>query len=97
MDFHRFHFDSAAVRTLFAPRKPRHPLLRFALGLLGLGLLLVLVVVGLFVGTAMLLGSLVLRLWRTRGQPLPRRPQASTRVVEGEYRVVGKPALPLGR
>lgn len=91
----RFRFDHDALRTLFVPRKPRHPLLRFAFGVLGLGLLLVLVVVGVFVGTAMLAGGLLLRLWRTRNTHVARRPQAR-RVVDGEYRVVGKSALPLG-
>lgn len=96
MHFHRFRFDSETLRGVFAPRKPRHPLLRFAVGVVGLGVLLVLLVIGAFVGTAMLLGGLALRLWRGRNAPLARRPQAE-RVVEGEYRVVGKPVLPFGR
>lgn len=78
--------------------------MRFALGVVGLGLLLVLLVVGAFVGSAMLLAGMAMRLWRGRGKPTARRPQAE-RVVEGEYRLVGKPvlggdkgpALPLGR
>jgi hypothetical protein len=93
MPAYRFRFDNDALRTLFAPRKPRNPLLRVAFGLLGLGLLLVLVVFGVFIGAAMLAGGLLLRLWRTTH--VARRPQAK-RVVDGEYRVVGKSALPLG-
>jgi hypothetical protein len=104
MHFHRFrtgtfraeHFD--ALRGLFAPRKPRHPLLRLALGLVGVALLAVLVVVGLFVGIAMLLGGAMLRLLGMRGAP--RAPSPATtpqRVVEGEYRIVGKSALSSGR
>jgi hypothetical protein len=100
---HRFrpeHVD--ALRNLFAPRKPRHPLLKLAFGLVGVALLAVLVVIGLFVGVAMLLGGAMLRLLRIRGRPGVR---PATRVVEGEYRVVGKPtlgkvegsALPFGR
>lgn len=96
MSAYRFRFDNDALRHLFAPRKPRHPLLRFAFGVLGLCLLLVLVVIGVFVGAAMLAGGLLMRLWRTRDTHLARRPQAK-RVVDGEYRVVGKSALPLGR
>jgi hypothetical protein len=88
------HVD--AVRNLFAPRKPRHPLLRILVGLVGLALLAVLVVIGLFVGVAMLAGGLLLRLLRTRGQPIA-RPARDSRVVEAEYRVVGKTALPSGR
>jgi hypothetical protein len=101
MHFHRFrpgafrpeHVD--ALRGLFAPRKPRHPLLRLALGLVGVALLAVLVVVGLFVGVAMLLGGALLRLLGTRSAP--RASAAAThRVVDGEYRIVGKSALPSG-
>lgn len=88
----RSHPYADALRQLFAPRKPRHALLRLALGLVGVALLAALVVVGLFVGVAMLLGAAMLRLVRA-GQRTPTRvPQA--RVVEGEYRVVGKSALP---
>lgn len=88
-----FRLDPAhvdAVRALFAPRKPRHPLLRIALGLVGVALLAVLVVVGVFVGAAMLLAAAALRLLRLGKKPAPR---AAARVVEGEYRVVAKPAL----
>lgn len=103
MHFHRFrtgtfraeHFD--ALRGLFAPRKPRHPLLRLALGLVGVALLAVLVVVGLFVGVAMLLGGALLRLLGMRGTPRARPTSAPQRVVEGEYRIVGKSALSSSR
>jgi hypothetical protein len=92
MFVHRFrpeHID--ALRNLFAPRKPRHPLLKLAFGLVGVALLAVLVVIGLFVGVAMLLGGAMLRLLRLRGRPAER--PGAERVVEGEYRVIGKPAL----
>ena len=49
-------------RTAFAPRKPRNPLLRIVFGLLGLLVLAALLVVGVFVGAAMLLIGLVMRL-----------------------------------
>ena len=52
--FRMFRLDGLRLRgLLFAPRKPRHPLLRTAIGVLGLAVLLVLVVIGVFVGTAM--------------------------------------------
>lgn len=86
---YRFGF----VRGLFAPRKPRHPLLRLALGLVGVALLCVLVVVGVFVGAAMIAGGLLFKLLRQRGQPVASDP----RVVDGEYRVLRKPVLPLSR
>lgn len=86
----RFHFDSSLFRNAFAPRKPRHPLLRIAFGMVGLGLLLLLVFFSVFVGIAMLAVGVVYRLWKQRGRPIAR----DMRVVEGEFRVVGKTALP---
>ncbi len=85
-----FSFDSHRLRAVFAPRKPRHPLLRLAVGLLGLGVLCVLVFFGLFVGAAMLAAGMAYRLLRPR-----QRAAQQQRVVEGEYEVVRKPALPL--
>ena len=87
-------FDSRSRSTFFhrmrAPRKPRHPLVRLALGLLGLGVLIVLVFFSVFVGTAMLGAGLLWRLWRQRHQPLAHRP----RVLDGQFRAVRRPALP---
>ena len=85
-----FRFDSNTFRNAFVPRKPRHPLLRLAFGLVGLGLLLALVFVSVFVGVAMLAVGLLYRLWKQRGKPIAR----DQRVVDGEFRVVGKTALP---
>ena len=84
--FRRPHFDFHA----FAPRKPRHPLVRLAFGLLGLGLLLLLVFFSVFVGIAMLAAGLLYRLLKQRGKPVSR----DARIVDGEFRVVGKAALP---
>ncbi len=85
------HFH--AFRSAFAPRKPRHPLLRVALGLLGVGVLCVLVFFSVFVGAAMIAAGLVFKLIRSRGKPVA----SNARVVEGEYHVVSKPVLPLSR
>ena len=84
--FRRPHFDFHA----FAPRKPRHPLVRLAFGLLGLGLLLLLVFFSVFVGIAMLAVGVLYRLLKQRGKPVSR----DARIVDGEFRVVGKAALP---
>src|SRR5690606_41703932 len=46
-------FDASGVRGLFTPRKPRNPLLRVALGLVGVAVVAVLLVVDLCVGAAM--------------------------------------------
>lgn len=95
---HRFSPDQVdALRGFFAPRKPRHPMLRVALGLVGLAVLSVLLVVGLLVGAVMLVGGLLLRLWRMRGKPAALASARDRRVVDGEFRVIGKSALPSGR
>ena len=88
-----FRFDTSRLHAAFAPRKPRNPLLRLLAGLLGVVVLAAMLVVGLFVGTAMLLAGLGMRLARTRNRPAA-RPRG---VVEGEYRIVGKSGLPLAR
>ncbi len=53
-------------RTLFAPRKPRHPLVRVAVGLLGLAILAAMVFIGVFVGAAMILVGLAWKLLASR-------------------------------
>ncbi len=87
---HRFAQHTRFVHVLFAPRKPRHPLVRFGLGLAGLALLVLLVFVGVFVGAAMLVAGAVYRLWRWRGRPVA-APQG--RVLDGRYRLVRHAAL----
>lgn len=86
------YFQFGNVRTLFEPRKPRHPLVRVAAGLAGLAILAVLIFFGLFVGAAMILAGVAWKLLSRK-----RAPAARVDVVEGEYRVVRKPALPLSR
>ncbi|MDL5366773.1 hypothetical protein QSH18_14280 [Xanthomonas sp. NCPPB 2654] len=86
-----FNFDQ--FRHVFAPRKPRHPLVKLAVGLLGLAILAGLVFVSVFVGAAMILGGIAVKLLSQRSG---KRPSAARQhVVDGEYRVVRKPALPL--
>jgi len=84
-------FDASGVRGLFTPRKPRNPLLRVALGLVGVAVLAVLLVVGLFVGAAMVSFGLLRGALRSRTS----RPRAGT--LDAEYRVVSKPGQPLLR
>ena len=72
----------------YQPSKPRHPLLRLVFGLLGLVLLAVLVVVGLFVGLGMLLFAAFRRMLRTPAADAPRPVEEN--VIEGEYSVVDK-------
>lgn len=85
-------FPFNAFRNAFAPRKPRHPLLRLGIGLVGLALLAVLVFFSVFVGAAMIAGGLLYKLLRQRGKPVAR-----DRAMEGEYQVVRKAVLPLSR
>ncbi|MBN8212867.1 MAG: hypothetical protein J0M09_08090 [Xanthomonadales bacterium] len=77
----------------FAPRKPRHRVLRVVLALFGVALLAVLLVFGLMIGAAMLGGGLLYRLWRQRGKPIAKQ----TRPLDAEYRVLRKPMLTAGR
>jgi len=84
-------FQFGQFRTLFAPRKPRHPLVRVAVGLLGVAILAVMVFVGVFVGAAMILVGLAWKLLAQRKAPVR---AVDANVVEGEYRVVRKSALP---
>ncbi|MDB6164180.1 MAG: hypothetical protein JWL98_1612 [Xanthomonadaceae bacterium] len=91
---HVFRFDTSRLHAAFAPRKPRHPLARVAVGLLGLGVLALLVVFSVFVGIGMLAIGLAYRLTRGRTPAIDRRSPMPARVVDGEYRVVGKTVLP---
>lgn len=89
----RIHYAQfSKLRNLFEPRKPRNPLVRIALGLLGLVILAVLVVAGLFVGAAMILGGIAWKLLAARKARNPAKADPS--VVDAEYRVVRKAALP---
>ena len=74
------------------PRRPRHPLLRVALGVVGVAMLVGLLLISVFVGLAMLAGGMLWRLWKQRGKPIaaPRRS-----AIDGEFRTVGKAGLPL--
>ena len=90
--FHSHQFQSR-VRSAFEPRKPRHRLLRFAVGLVGLALIVLLVMFGVVVGAAMLVFGLAYKLWHGRGKPITARRGQDPRVVDAEYRVVEKPAL----
>ncbi len=88
---HRFfRFDSTRLHDLLQPRKPRHPLLRACLGLVGLGLLALLVFFSVFVGAAMIAAGLAWKLLRGR------KPQVAGNgtVVDAEYRVLRRHALP---
>ncbi|PZU27250.1 hypothetical protein [Stenotrophomonas sp. PS02298] len=85
----------AKLRNLFEPRKPRNPLVRIALGLLGIAILAVLVVGGVFIGAAMILGGIAWKLFASRKARAMRK--ADPTVVDAEYRVVRKAALPQAR
>lgn len=85
----------AKLRNLFEPRKPRNPLVRIALGLLGIAILAVLVVGGVFIGAAMILGGIAWKLLAARKARAVRK--ADPTVVDAEYRVVRKAALPHAR
>ena len=83
------HFGN--LNHLFAPRKPRHPLVRVAAGLAGLAILAVLIFFSVFVGAAMILGGIAWKMLSKSNRSTPQQ----TRVVEADYRVVRKSTLPL--
>lgn len=75
----------------YRPHKPRNPLLRLGLGLLGVAVLGLLIVFGLFIGLGMLLFAAVRRLMRPRDTAAAT--PADPSVIEGEYQVVRKAQL----
>lgn len=90
----------ARFNRFAAPRRPRHPMLRVVVGLVGAGLLLALLFVSVFVGVAMLASGMLLRLWKQRGKPLARDSRANRidpHALDGTFQVVGKAQLPLAR
>lgn len=94
---HAFRFDqfNARMRNTFsAPRKPRHRVLRMVLGLIGVAVLAVLVMFGLFVGAAMIAGGLLFKLWKQRGKQITNGSARDSRVLDGEFRVVDPVSLP---
>jgi len=96
MAAHRFVFSGSifpgrGFRAAFT-RRPRHPLVRVALGLLGLGVLALLVFFSVFVGVAMLGVGLVYRLWKHRNAPILGTRARGAGVIDASYRIVGKAA-----
>ncbi len=86
------------LANLFTPRRPRAPLLRVALALVGLGLLAVLLIFSVLIGGAMLAIGLFWRLWSRRSRPKVSATDHATTIdntaIEGQFQVVRKPALP---
>lgn len=74
------------------PSRPRNPLLRVGFALLGVALLAVLLVGGVFIGLGMLAFSGARRLMRARKAQAP-----AGQVLEGQYRVVTPRAVPQSR
>lgn len=82
------------LHRLFAyrPCKPRNPLLRVLVALLGLSLLLVLVVFGLVIGLGMLCFAAARRLLADRTAATA----SGHGVIDGEYSLVDKRGAQLG-
>lgn len=72
----------------FTPSKPRHPLLRVGLGLVGLVLLALLVVFGLFIGLGMLLFAATRRMLRR--DSVAAAPARVEGAIDGEFSVIDK-------
>ena len=84
-------FNRIRFGAFGAPRRPRNPLLRIALGLVGVALLVALLFVSVFVGIAMLAAGMLYRLMKQRRTPVAARAGS----IDGTFRVVGKAQLPL--
>ncbi len=94
--FHSRLFNRVRFSTFGTPRRPRHPFLRVALGLVGVALLLALLFVGVFVGIAMLAVGMLYRRWKQRRTPSAARARGiDGHALDGTFRVVGKAQLPL--
>lgn len=92
----QFVFDQ--FRASFAPRKPRNPLLRVLVGIVGIALLAALLVAGLVVGTLMLLANLAMRLLRGQrtaagSSSRPAQSRNAAGVIDADYTVVNRPSL----
>lgn len=85
-------FSFGNFRAVFAPRKPRNPLVRIGLAVVGLAVLSVLLFVGLFVGAAMLLAGLAMKLLAPR-RAAPAATPADPTVVDAQYTVVSRTAI----
>lgn len=89
-----FNFSQFShFRAVFSPRKPRNPLVKIGLGLIGLVVLSLLLVVGLVVGAAMLVAGLVLKLVAPRRSLRNSARAADANVVDAQYTVVSRTAI----
>ncbi|MGY0634926.1 hypothetical protein [Luteimonas sp. A478] len=86
-------YRATGFNAVFAPRKPRHPLVRLLFGLAGVALLAVLLVFGVVIGAAMLTAGMAIRLLGKRGAAVGSRTGSNGTVLDGDYRVVDKPVL----
>ena len=94
--YHRsFRFQQHLFERITAPRRPRHRWLRVLLGIAGVTLLLALLFVSVFIGIAMLAIDMLWRLWKQRGKAVARPARSDS--IDADFRVVGKPQLPLAR
>ena len=94
--YHRsFRFPQHLFERITAPRRPRHRWLRVLLGIAGVTLLLALLFVSVFIGIAMLAIGMLWRLWKQRGKAVARPARSDS--IDADFRVVGKPQLPLAR
>ncbi len=75
------------------PRRPRHRMLRWVFGAVGVALLAGLLFVSVFVGIAMLAVGLLVRSWKQRRRPIGHAADS----IAADYRVLSKAELPLAR
>jgi len=98
-------FRAYRVFSMLRPARPRHPLAQALLAVVALCAFFVLLLVGVAIAAAVMLGGAVLRALAparrpavaddTRAQPRDNAPAAAGEIIDGEFSVVDK-SLPHG-
>lgn len=85
-------FRSQRVWLLLQPTRPRHPIVRALLWIVGAGVLMLLLIMGAVIGTFVLIGSMLMRAVRpSRPVPVASRPSDDPSVIDGDFTVLKKP------
>ena len=83
---------SHRVWSLLQPARPRHPIVRALLWIVGAGVLTFLLIMGAVIGTFVLVGSMLMRAVRpARPVPMASRAPDDPSVIDGDFTVLKKP------
>mgnify|MGYP001549532098 CR=1 FL=1 len=85
-------FRSHRAWSLLQPARPRHPIVRALLWIVGAATLMFLLIMGAVIGACVLLGSMLMRAVRpSRPVPMASRPADDPSVIDGDFTVLKKP------